>query len=382
MVDKNIDSNTLNSLISKFADDNFPSLFNFLIENNIKISKKIKLVSLINVLRLDVITTRKNCLMLDNRKNYRLLWFHLFTEFQLEELFYEFETKELLKDYVFNIVKGIILNLYMVNKNYISKIKLLKEQKCDYTITFDKFNEEFKKIEYESEDSFEGVKLEKIRAILYNSATTEEIKKLGQKYSVDIPETFNGDQLKNYLISKLRVFQKLTDDLENIILSSSTTKAREIAKNYNINTLKLNKKECIEFILQNVLEDRYTLPLSDLDYEMAIPIDVNNEKYSQLLFEYEKVNNELVILREKLKNSEELNKKAIEDMILEKESLKEEYDIKLKDFKTEINHEEFTQALQNDTKQVGKSFRFWLYTLLACTFGSIIGICLYLILVN
>lgn len=382
-MEKNINENILNDLVIKFVDNDFTPLFDYLRENNIKISKKIKMVSLINALRFDVMTTRQKCLTLDNRKNYRLLWFNLFTEFQLEELFIEFQKSEILNDYIHNVIKGIIINLSKSEKDHISKVKMLECGEKNNSISFEEFNKMFSEIEYEPENTFEGVKIEKIRAILFNSATIEEIKKLGLKYNVEIPETFNGDNLRQYLISKLRVLAMLTNELENEILTAPITKVRDIAKEKNINTLKLNKKESIEFILIKALGENYKLPISDLDYEMAIPLDANNEKYSELLFEYEKVNNELIILREKLQTAEESNKKAIEEMIKEKEALKEKYDQELKTFKKEIISIELNQALSVEntvSEKKGKTFRLWLYTFIASIFALMIGICFYLIL--
>lgn len=382
-MEKNIDENILNDLVIKFVDNDFTPLFDYLRENNIKISKKIKMVSLINALRFDVMTTRQKCLTLDNRKNYRLLWFNLFTEFQLEELFTEFQKSEILNDYIHNVIKGIIINLSKSEKDHISKVKMLECGEKNNSISFEEFNKMFSEIEYEPENTFEGVKIEKIRAILFNSATIEEIKKLGLKYNVEIPETFNGDNLRHYLISKLRVLSILTNELENEILTAPITKVRDIAKEKNINTLKLNKKESIEFVLIKALGEKYKLPISDLDYEMAIPLDANNEKYSELLFEYEKINNELIILREKLQTAEESNKKAIEEMIKEKEALKEKYDQELKTFKKEVISIELNQALSVENtvnEKKGKTFRWWLYTFIASIFALMIGICFYLIL--
>ena len=62
------------------------TIANFFQTENMTFPKKIKMDIMKNALRAYVVKTRKECLTLDSRKNYRLLWFNTFTEFQLEML--------------------------------------------------------------------------------------------------------------------------------------------------------------------------------------------------------------------------------------------------------------------------------------------------------
>ena len=86
----------------------------FFISNRIVFPKKIKMDIMKNALRAYVVKTRKECLTLDSRKNYRLLWFNIFSEFQLEMLLDEVHDREDIQmDYVRKLYLKILIQMKM-----------------------------------------------------------------------------------------------------------------------------------------------------------------------------------------------------------------------------------------------------------------------------
>lgn len=180
-------------------------------------------------------------------------------------------------------------------------------------------NTAFREVFIEGEGEFEGIPLDKFRAIIHNSATQENINALGEKYGIKVPEKFSGDLVRDYVIQKLKNRNQLTDELKEKIETSKIAEVRQIAVENGIkNVISLNKKESIEYVLERVLEN-YEEPKSNAVYEMPIPINPDEEKYSTLLLQYEQVGDEIQELQNAITGLSGLDKEAAEIKLREKE---------------------------------------------------------------
>ena len=277
----------------------------FFISNRIVFPKKIKMDIMKNALRAYVVKTRKECLTLDSRKNYRFLWFNIFSEFQLEMLLDEVNDREDIQmDYVRKLYLKILIQMKM---NSMDSLKMFvtyleDQQKIDEgtKLTGSMINTAFRDVFYEAEDEFEGVPKDKFRAIVHNSATQENLSILANKYGITIPEKFSGDTLRDYVIQKLKNKGLLTEPLKDELLTTKISEVRKIAVENKIkNVITMNKKETIEYILERVWDD-YQEPENAMVYEMSIPINPDEEKYSTLLLQYEQMGGDIQELKKEL----------------------------------------------------------------------------------
>ena len=308
----------------------------FFISNRIVFPKKIKMDIMKNALRAYVVKTRKECLTLDSRKNYRLLWFNIFSEFQLEMLLDEVNDREDIQmDYVRKLYLKILIQMKM---NSMDSLKMLvtyleDQQKIDEgtKLTGSMINTAFRDVFYEAEDEFEGVPKDKFRAIVHNSATQENLSILANKYGITIPEKFSGDTLRDYVIQKLKNKGLLTEPLKDELLTTKISEVRKIAVENKIkNVISMNKKETIEYILERIWDD-YQEPENAMVYEMSIPINPDEEKYSTLLLQYEQMGGDIQELRRELEALGGEDRLIAESKLKEKEKELEETKAQLED---------------------------------------------------
>ena len=308
----------------------------FFISNRIVFPKKIKMDIMKNALRAYVVKTRKECLTLDSRKNYRLLWFNIFTEFQLEMLLDEVHDREDIQmDYVRKLYLKILIQMKMNSMDSLKMfVTYLEDQpKIDEGthLTGSMINTAFRDVFYEAEDEFEGVPKDKFRAIVHNSATQENLNILANKYGITIPEKFSGETLRDYVIQKLKNKGLLTDSLKDEILTAKISEVRKIAVENKIkNIITMNKKETIEYILERVWED-YKEPENQMVYEMSIPINPDEEKYSTLLLQYEQLGGDIQELKKELEQLGGDGRLVAESKLKEKEKELEETKAQLED---------------------------------------------------
>ena len=297
----------------------------FFVKQGIAFPKKIKIDIMRNALRDYVVKTRKECLTLDSRKNYRLLWFNTFTEFQLEDLFDEVaENQAIQNDYVKKLYLKVLIELKTLSmdslKLFVSYLDSQPANQVFETTLANEVNVAFRPMFVESEGEFEGVPYEQFRAIVHNSTTQNDLDKLGAKYGITIPKKFSGEYVRDYVMQKMKNKGLLTDDMKAQLETAKATEVRKIAVANGIkNVITLNKKETIEYILERVIPN-YQEPESEMVYEMTIPINPDEEKYSTLLLQYEQMGGEIQNLKDSVQDMSEAGKAEAEAKLKEKEA--------------------------------------------------------------
>lgn len=268
-----------------------------------KFPKELRMNVMKNTLRKFVDLTRQEALTLDNRKNYRLLWFHLYSEYQLNNLFREAQNKkdQSIKDYPNQLISEMIFHLRQNNETQrADKIDKLENKHSGLgniqIPDLFSYNDELNDLFVDKKSDFDGIAIKNFRPIIYSSATIEEMFELGEKYGVNIPRALNGDDLREYVNGKLKVMGILTPELEKELEEGTITKLKAFAKEKGIFiSAKLNKKETIEYLLQRApqTKETYQLPLNDSVYEMGMPLNEGEDRYFTLYGEYLDLQREL-----------------------------------------------------------------------------------------
>ena len=132
-------------------------------------------------------------------------------------------------------------------------------------------------------------------------------------------------------MQKLKNKGLLTEPLKDELLTTKISEVRKIAVENKIkNVISMNKKETIEYILERVWDD-YTEPENAMVYEMSIPINPDEEKYSTLLLQYEQMGGDIQELRRELEALGGEDRLIAESKLKEKEKELEETKAQLDD---------------------------------------------------
>ena len=177
---------------------------------------------------------------------------------------------------------------------------------------------------------------------------------MANKYGITIPEKFSGETLRDYVIQKLKNKGLLTDSLKDEILTAKISEVRKIAVENKIkNIITMNKKETIEYILERVWED-YKEPENQMVYEMSIPINPDEEKYSTLLLQYEQMGGDIQELKKELEQLGGDDRLVADSKLKEKEKELEETKAQLEDITKRFSALEVRTGAELDNKLYNK----------------------------
>ncbi len=351
--DLKIDNRDIDVVAKEMQSISLKELSDLFKANAVFIDKKMQMDVMRNSLRPFVIKTRHECLTLDSRKNYRLLWFNIFSQSQLEFLFEQFDSRDLDDDYVSKLYKNILRNIdddfyEILSKKASNAYKRVGEVKDIKAVDV---NIEFREIFTDSFGFFDGLLIKDFRPIIFNSSTVDEIIKIGKKYNVFIPERLAGETFRDYVRGKLEVKKILDVESDSILKTGSMKEIADLAKKHNIKTyFKLGKKEAIEYILQRAesSKDNYVLPHSDSVYEMGIPVNATEDEYSKLLIEYTRLNEELKQERVEALRLEGQARETLLKEINDKEEIIKQQQVNLKEMEDKFN------AIELEGKQMSE----------------------------
>lgn len=376
---------TANEIILNDKTYNFTDVINYLTnttyqvvvdilkENKVSLPRKVRMDAMRATLRPSIIKTRTECLTLDQKLNYRLLWFNDFSEEQMSFYFEYFKSKELNRLYASKFYRNILIYLAnipsyekcvedLINVAYENKDLVEKEIKIkDIIKLFDEFF-------YDNKNTIDGLLIDKFRPVIYNSATKKQVIRIGLKYGISIPEKINKQTICAYVVEKLKAMGVNTNELTSKITQMQVKDIRKYALDNGLETgSELNKKEMIEYILQRAEPTRvgYQCPENDRVYEMRIPITDEESVYEKIIIEQTRLQDELS------KKDSILNKKHGEELerakqeFLEKEEafkknqaelseMQEKYEENLVNFDEEIK-EEKTKVNENELVKQDRS---------------------------
>ena len=322
-------------------------------ENKIKLLRKVRMDAMRATLRPSIVKTRSECLTLDQKLNYRLLWFNDFSEEQMSFYFEYFKSKDLNRLYANKFYRNLLIYL----SNFPCHEKCLKDiidvaleskDLLEKEIKIKEILKVYDEFFLDSKNTIDGLTIDKFRPVIYNSATKKQIERIGLKYGVNIPEKINKQTICAYVVEKLKAMGVNTDDLTSKITKMQVKDIRQYALDNGLETgSELNKKEMIEYILQRAepTRDGYTCPESDRVYEMRIPITDEESVYEKIIIEQTRLQDELA------KKDLMLNKTHGD----EHEKLKEEFVKKEEEFAK--NQKELLKLQSNYEEELDKEIK-------------------------
>ena len=207
---------------------------------------------------------RMNCMAMISALNERIQYLHSksltkeefaslehfkdFGETKLSDLFNLIQDEESFYLYIYNL-----MNLIMINHDGLSlndgEVQYLKTLKKSGTENFLDYENYISACSLEEEGTFDGVEMETLKESLRLSGTVDDVKKLGEKYGIEIPEHLTRDQYYEYIVYYLKKKDKYTEetdnDLANMTLAGLTTFSRRNGIPLNPT---LNKEDYITYL--------------------------------------------------------------------------------------------------------------------------------------
>lgn len=290
-------------------------------KHNYTFYREVRMTAAHDALEPIVSNTRENCLLLENRINYRLLWLEKFSEFQFLYYLGFFANQEANNQYVVNLISNIVDKLIEQNKTDIldelstiekaiipskrfnlsndgssldfSDIKIptmigvVKETSIDaeavdkFTnndfISFNvlKFNLALSSLFIDKEGQIDGLTVKTLRPVLYNSATKEQIYNIAEKYGINIPEKLTAEFIPGYIKAVAQGRKIDISEKEAEIDTMTTAQLKAYARELEISvSSEPTKQDAIEYILFSHAnsKDKYKFVSDKDDYDMPIPV--------------------------------------------------------------------------------------------------------------
>lgn len=301
------------------------------------VPRELRIFVLRENLREKVSETRKSRITLADELNYRLSWFTEYTETQLENLLVFFDDQKTFKKYLEELWTDLLG--YMVEKQvpefeiekiYKQSLDFVKENKLVLP-NLANYNLNLNPLFFDSYGRIDGVSPNKIRNVLYKSATLNEIRELGAKYGVNVPKRLKKNELADIIISELKDKGEYTEALENQIKSMSVIIMQRFAIDHDIKaSTELKKEEVIEYILKHAQETKetYFVPTSRDVYEKDMNDETLEEKVETKEEKQQEVQEETstvalmveTVVEEPVSNMfvEEIVEEVVEEVIEEK----------------------------------------------------------------
>ena len=339
-------------------------LLKFFKDRNLSFDRRVRMAAMRTALRPFVLKTRYECLTLDSRLNYRLLWFNVFSEYQMSIFFSQFDDEKMQTSYAEDLFSHMIYSLAEDDKNEMVLVELIeladKYQKSvgkRIKIDPDKLNAQMEELFIDLEGMLDGLEMKDFRPILYNSATKDQLIGLGKKYGIEVPNKLSGDGLREYVRGMLEVSGLLTPENEETCKSGRSTDIKALAAANDIKiAIELNKKQVIEFILQraSTTKGMYVLPESESVYEMSIPSNDDEKRYEKLLSEANTLEMELAKAKDDISNLKGKEREEMEKLIAEKEKEAEEKNELLNQLQQRLDAGEFVMVEEEEEERKEK----------------------------
>ncbi len=281
----------LDGVISKFVQLNGDQLSHFLKNRAIKVPRRLHLLALMKVLNRKVKELRSTSLSADYF--IRLQYYKDFTEEQYAILFDKIakDDKEAFLEYRYNFVKLLFLNNVALdfNDGEINYIRSISKEKME---SFVKYSWLVDQACVDQEGYFDGVLIKDAKKNLVNTAPVHEIRKIGKKYGVVVPERLNKDlfleYIKDYLGKKMseKDFESLSNMSLNQInefctklkieMSAQLTKSEAVTYMfYLLDKVKLEKSSIKSLV---VPKEGYTPLDFTVDLDLVDPFGKNEPK--------------------------------------------------------------------------------------------------------
>lgn len=231
-----------------------------------------------------VVKTRQKLQSLASELNYRLSWFRIYSEYELENLLIYFNSKALNRQYL-DELWCLFLNVMKENNTPDTDIlKLVKQaEKSTYepVKAIHEFNKGIWPLFKDPENVLDGLTPEEFRPVLFNSSTVKEIRELGKKYDVNVPFRLRKKQFIENIVEELKKRNEFDLDVEKEIETKNVIQLERFCIDCKIPiSSELKKEEIIEYILSHAAQTKgsYFVPEDHLGYELTLDEVTKNQE--------------------------------------------------------------------------------------------------------
>lgn len=271
-----LDNNYLvGDLLEGLVNTPSETIRDFFVEIGFNFNRTLRIEVLKQLLRPKIMETRRERSTLADEMNYRLSWFNQFTETQLVNLFKFYNDKELNEVYLEQLWLRLIEDMIgreLNKEDFNHLINISKEHKNNTQTNKDLvlYNNNLNELFFDDEGQIDGLNPEAIRPVLYKSSTITEIRQIGQKFNVTVPQRLKKQELLDIMIEELKDRDEYTEELEKELNKLNIMLLQRYAKDNNIKaSTELKKEEVIEYVLKNshTTKEKYYIPSSSV-YEV------------------------------------------------------------------------------------------------------------------
>ncbi len=231
-----------------------------------------------------VVKTRQKLQSLASELNYRLSWFRIYSEYELENLLIYFNSKALNRQYLDELW---CLFLNVMKENNVPDADILKLVKQAEKSTYEpvkaihEFNKGIWPLFKDPENVLDGLTPEEFRPVLFNSSTVKEIRELGKKYEVNVPFRLRKKQFIENIVEELKKRNEFDLDVEKEIEAKNVIQLERFCIDRKIPiSSELKKEEIIEYILSHAAQTKgsYFVPEDHLGYELTLDEVTKNQE--------------------------------------------------------------------------------------------------------
>ena len=234
---------TLATKLAALSGEQIKDFFNVRLN---KIPRHLNSLALYKVLN-DKIPTL-NSLSLTKDMFTKLQSYKDFTEFQLQTLFEKICDDEDFLQYRINLWTLILRNYDVINLldgevQYLSKVKKLKVE------DFSSYNRFLFEVSEDVNKCFDGVQSKKLEEIFNNTFSSDELRRLAEKYGFTISQRLKKDEFSDYLKQILKSKKKLTAALSKEIDGMTVVQLNSLCQVHEVTLSSNLKKHEIIYLL-------------------------------------------------------------------------------------------------------------------------------------
>ena len=234
---------TLATKLAALSGEQIKDFFNVRLN---KIPRHLNSLALFKVLN-DKIPTL-NSLSLTKDMFTKLQSYKDFTEFQLQTLFEKICDDEDFLQYRINLWTLILRNHEVINLldgevQYLSKVKKLKVE------DFSSYNRFLFEVSEDVNKCFDGVQSKKLEEIFNNTFSSDELRRLAEKYGFTISQRLKKDEFSDYLKQILKSKKKLTAALSKEIDGMTVVQLNSLCQVHEVTLSSNLKKHEIIYLL-------------------------------------------------------------------------------------------------------------------------------------
>lgn len=240
---------TYDYVIDDLANLSGKQISDFFLNREIKMPRALNMLALRSVLNDQVKISKQ--LVLTDEMRYRLLSYNSFSEYQLQNFMATIVSDTLFGQYVKNLWKLILANT--------AELKLV-ESELSYLLTLKKeqLNNDFNSYEVlinpafvDFDEEFDGLGYDAFQSTLVKSSTITELREIGAKYNLNIPRRLKREELEKLICERLEEENKLDEETKAKLDAMPVLMLQRFAKINGIKlSVELKKDELVDFIIR------------------------------------------------------------------------------------------------------------------------------------